>query len=151
MRNFSINYKDLDEKINIKSFPYKQVQHKLKKVAFDVVKFNDDAIDGLWKIEKSPDGEIIVALYDASFHKEAATNDWQIAADYSKNELSFIYKNEPIAKISMLDIGIEPKNIDNILSWLPNRISKNSNLRKYILKFANFELSNKFPELYEDK
>ena len=36
MRNFSINYKDLDKKINVKSYPYDAVKNKITKIKVNI-------------------------------------------------------------------------------------------------------------------
>lgn len=157
MRNFdnkiSVDYQALNEKVNRKFFLYSDVKNRLQKIAFDVVKFNDDEIEGLWKIETSPEGEVIVALYDENIQKSAEKNtNWKILTDKNKEVLSFFYKNQPITKIASSNLNIPTEEVDAVISFLPERLSKNSSLRKKLLKTSNYsDLNEKFPELFEDK
>jgi hypothetical protein len=78
MDRYSVDYNNLGQKINSpKIYKYENVKHLLQKVAFDVYKFNTDNIDGLWKIESTDNGEVIVAQYgieESGLKAEASIN-----------------------------------------------------------------------------
>jgi hypothetical protein len=78
MDRYSVDYNNLEKKISgPKIYKYENVKHLLHKVAFDVYKFNTDNIDGLWKIESTDDGEVIVAQYnveESGLKAEASVN-----------------------------------------------------------------------------
>ena len=72
--------------------------------------------------------------------------------DTNKNNLSFFYKNEPIAKVASQDLNINSEDLESLLPELPQKLSENFSLRKSLLKLSHYsELHEKFPELFEDK
>ena len=67
MKKFAIDVDSLENKLQKKTaYRLEDVKDKVRKVAFDVVRFvdNDATIDGLWQIQKHDDGEYIVAMYE---------------------------------------------------------------------------------------
>ena len=85
MDKFAVDYSTIEKDLNRpKFYKYEDVKDKLVKVAFDVVRFMDtnEDIDGLWQIQKTDDGEVIVAMYDTPDSKEIkAESDWHVFPD----------------------------------------------------------------------
>ena len=89
MDKFTVDFTNLDKKINGKKvYKLSDVNHIIRKVAFDVVRFtqNEDT-EKLWKIEDSADGPVIVAMYDDDSEGLTVTasdktfTDWKVIAD----------------------------------------------------------------------
>lgn len=146
-----------------------EVADRIRKVAFDVVRFSDsdsDSVGGLWKIEQSPDGPVIVAMYEVpevshdttDMKKEAANHSAQGRGDWSVyssgiSDLNVFYKGEPIDTIKTASYGVETEEDLRILSsWLPGKLSSDSSFRKAFIKNMSSDLERrliikKFPEL----
>lgn len=149
MEKFSFDFHQLDENLNKKAYKYNEVKHQLKKVAFDVVRFFDNVgIDGLWKIQKTKDGEVIVALYeDSKIEKSASVKNWSVITDSKKDNIFFSYKNAIISKIASSDLNIPKNEIDSFVDFLSTNLNLNENLQKTVLKNANTAAVSQFPEL----
>lgn len=157
MSQSSIDYKRLEEKLekkDKKAFKLSDVQHKIRKVAFDVVRFIDGFdIEGLWKVEKSEDGEYIVALYNDSeeLEKTASTkSDWSTLFSKQK-EIHVFYKGTPITRLAAKDLGVPEEDLSLVCSYLPEKLASNKKLVAGLLKELpseeNKELVRKYPEL----
>ncbi len=157
MSKTSLDYSSLENKLNTsnkKVYKLADVQHKIRKVAFDVVRFIDGSdIEGLWKVDKTPDGECIVALYDESegLEKTASTlSEWKVLLS-KQNDLHVFYKNEPIVRLASQDLGIPEEEINLVPTYLPEKLANNSKLVRGLLnqlsESERQELYNKYPEL----
>lgn len=157
MSKTSLDYSILENKLDKskkKVYKLADVQHKIRKVAFDVVRFIDGSdIEGLWKVDKTPDGECIVALYDEgeSLEKTASTrSEWKVLLS-KQNDLHIFYKNEPIVRLASQDLGIPEDEINLVPSYLPEKLANNSKLVRGLLNHLKEserqELYNKYPEL----
>jgi hypothetical protein len=154
----SLDYSSLEtslEKTNQKVYKLADVQHKIRKVAFDVVRFIDGSdIEGLWKIDKDNKGEYIVALYDesdSSLEKNASLNSqWKVVLS-KQNDLHVFYKNDPIVRLGSEDIGIPEDEISLVPTYLPQKLANNSKLVRGLLnqlsEHERQELYKKYPEL----
>jgi len=157
MSKTSLDYLSLENKLdksNKKVYKLADVQHKIRKVAFDIVRFIDGSdIEGLWKVDKTPDGECIVALYDEGdgLEKTASTrSNWKVLLS-KQNDLHVFYKNEPIVRLASQDLGIPESEINLVPTYLPEKLANNSKLVRGLLnqltESERQELYNKYPEL----
>jgi len=156
MSKSSIDYSSLEsrlEKSKQKVYKLEDVQHKIRKVAFDVVRFIDGSdIEGLWKVDKTPSGECIVALYDEdSLEKTASVkSNWKVLLS-KQNDLHVFYKNEPIVRLASQDLGIPEDEVGLVPTYLPERLANNSKLVRGLLNQLSEperqELYKKYPEL----
>lgn len=155
MNKFSVDYEHLDKKLHQKKFyRYQDVKDHLIKVAFDVVRFRDsDEIDGLWKIEHTDDGDMIVAMYENPKENLEAKSSWSVVPDKTGIYINLFYKNDPIVRLASSDLGIPKDEISSIAETLPNSLASNINLRKSLFKELSKEerlnLFSKYPELNE--
>jgi len=163
MEKFAINYNSLDNDLKPKQrvFRYEDVKDRLKKVAFDVVKFKDeDDISGLWQIQHTNDGDVIVAKYDDDMmtaaseetEKTASVNtDWDVVANESGSHLHVFYKKTPITKLAMTSLGLPESEADLVCGYLPESLASNKKLVAGLLSELpsndRQELLNAFPEL----
>lgn len=149
MRKFAVNYNDLEVSLSPKPqvFRYDDVKDRLRKIAFDVVRFVDgDDISGLWTVQKTDDGDVIVAKYDdlsgyTQVEKTASVKtDWKALADQEKENIHVFYKDSPVTKISMAVVGIPSSDIDIVCRFLPEKLATNESLVSNM--FAEMPLEN---------
>lgn len=159
MEKFAVNYNDLQGDLDPRpqAFRYEDVKDRLKKVAFDVVRFVDgDDISGLWQIQETADGEVIVAKYDdvsnLQVEKTASVEtNWRALADRSGEHIHVFYKDSPVTKISLASAGIPIEDADVVCRYLPEKLATNEALASNLLAEmpqANIEeLVKAHPEL----
>ena len=140
MLKFSIDYPELQNKLNQKkAYLLSEVNDKIVKVAFDVVRFVDtDSLDKLWRIHNDGDKEYIVAMYDddaliAEAKKTASVKEWSVVLDGRKENATIFKQNQPICKLSLASLGI-PANEAYLLSeWLPKKLASDVNFAEKLL------------------
>jgi hypothetical protein len=157
MSKFSIDYEFLDKKTSEKKqYKFSEVQHRIEKVAFDIVRFKDGDKDQLWQVQTDSDGDFIIALYsDESDTKKiakiASKVDWSVALNRNSTELNLFYKSEPIAKVSSAKLDIPASELKLVAEYLPIKLSEDKNLVKMLLSDLSAdqkkEILNKYPEL----
>src|SRR3990167_2413907 len=127
---FDVNYNNLDGVLNRpKFYKYSDVKGKLVKVAFDVVRFMEkENIDGLWQIQKTDDGEVILAMYEDE-EKHASSNNWNAVPDKTGQSVTVFYKNEPVKNIASAEFGIDSSEISSLCSSLKDGLNNNATLR----------------------
>ena len=166
MDKYSINYNDLHERANQKkAYKYEDVKDRVVRVAWDVVKFECDSedIDGLWKIEKTQDGEVIVAAYDASNDTElsaesqadegltatASANHWQVIA--SRDTMNIFYKGDAIRTIASSDIGVSERDLPSFCGDIARKLNTEASYKTSLLNDMPDDkkaaLLNRHPEL----
>ena len=154
------DYKVLNDKLSAKkAFKYEDVKDRLIKVAFDIVRFRDaDAsIDGLWQIQNTDDGEVIVATYEEKPELQVTATNWAAQTDKAASTAYIFYKGAFVKKFSSKDIlpGVSAEdglNIKDLAEHLPNSLETNASLRN---AFINTLLTtdereaflSKYPEL----
>lgn len=153
MTKSNINFSSLEQSLSKKKvYKLADVQEKIEKVAFDVVRFVDSQdIDNLWQIQHCQDGDYIVAMYDDSLKSEASLGgDWQCLP--SSNEVSVFYKGYPVTKMAAAQIGVPPEEINMVRRYLPKKLANDKNfVHKMVVAFLSKDqrddLYTKFPEL----
>lgn len=156
MSKSSIDYSSLEnslDKSKQKVYKLADVQHKIRKVAFDVVRFIDGTdIEGLWKVDKTSQGEYILALYDEDNLEKTASSktDWKVLLS-KQNDLHVFYKNDPIIRLASHDLGVPEEELNLVPSYLPEKLANNSRLVRGLLNqltdSERQELYKKYPEL----
>jgi len=144
MEKFAVNYNTLEcgLKTKAQAFRYEDVKHRLKKVAFDVVKFKDaDDISGLWQIQRTQEGDVIVAKYDDNYtvaeevtSTEKVASHWSVISDRSGENIHVFYKNNPVTKIALASVGIPKEDADIICECLPDKLATNEVLASNMLR-----------------
>jgi len=134
-----------------KAYRLSDVKDKIERVAFDIVRFKDgDEASNLWQIQNANDCDYIVAVYNDE-EMEKSSCDWSIEINKKASEIHFYYKNDPIIKIASNKLGIPSNEIEEIKSYLPEKLSTNKKLVGLLLKELNpvkkKEIVNKYPEL----
>lgn len=155
MNRFSLDYGQLDLKINQqKVYRFNDVKDRLEKVAFDVVRFKEnDNIDGLWQIQSTNDGEIIVAMYEDTSEKQLESkSSWQAITDKTGSVVNVFYKGYPVVKVASAKLGLKSIEEAELLSEaLIEGLDTNDKLRNSLLDELTVderkELLNNYPEL----
>ena len=159
MKKFAVDYASLQSSLEKpKVYKLEDVKDKIKKVAFDVVRFLDsDNIDGLWQIQHTSDGDYIVAMYgeegaSAPVTKSSSVKtDWSVITDKSGQNLNFFYKGTPVTRLSVAALGLPNTEASLATSYLPAKLASNSRLVTGLLQELSpeerKELLTKHPEL----
>lgn len=151
MDKVAVDYSSLEEKLTTKKvYKLNEVQHRLKKVAFDVVRFFDsDNIDGLWQIQRCDDGEYIVAMYEEEPSIKTSA-DWSVISDKSGNNINIFYKNEPVKKVSLASLGMTTEDSSVVCSFLPKKLASDKNLVSSLLNDLSSQEKNNLLERYPE-
>jgi hypothetical protein len=162
MDKFSVDISDMTYDIlKKKAYRLSDVQDRIERVAFDVVRFRDNKdTDMLWKIQETSEGPVIVALYDEensdlpsiTASVSSKKNDWEVLSDKIANSVDIFYHGEPVIKIKASDVPeMSKEDFSAMPRWLPNKLAEDESFQSIILKkmaSANREVFvSKHPEL----
>lgn len=150
MSKFSVDYSVLDSALNKKSYKLSEVKDRIKKVAFDVVRFSDgDEAANLWQIQSADDGDYIVAIYDEPPVEK--TSNWDVLLLKTAGEVQISYKGDPIVRLASNKLGVPVSELDKVAEYLPSRLTENKKLVIALLKELPETTKNivlkKYPEL----
>lgn len=150
MPKFSIDLDNVESVVSKRSYKLSDVQDKLVKVAFDVVRFKDGAADELWQIQSADDGDYIIALYDEE--EKVATASLQPWSVVIKNaDLHVFYKQEHLCKVASTQLGFQESDLSLAKQYLPSKLASNKNLVKALLNSVDQDtqksILSKYPEL----
>lgn len=156
MDKYSVDYSQLQ--INLekpKVFRYEDVKHRLEKVAFGTVRFMDvnDDIDGLWEIQNTDDGDVIVAKYDYEDSQNmTATSSWDVVPNRRGDTINIFYKGEPITAIASDKFGTDA-DLSAICKQASVKLASDSNFKDMLLEELSesekARILRKYPELTE--
>jgi hypothetical protein len=138
MAKFSIDYQELSNSVSHahkEVFKLSDVEHRLEKVAFDVVRFKDGKPDELWQIQNSDDGDYIVARYESDEPKvEAKTaSGWDTLVGESSGDINIFYKGQPITKMAASKLGISSEDLNTVKRFLPAKLASDKSFVKALL------------------
>lgn len=153
MPKFHLDYKYLDNTIHKRSYKLSEVQDKLVRVAFDVVKFRDS--DELWQVQSADDGEYIVARYDedevdakVAEASVAATSPWNVAVNASN--LDIFYKGHPIVRLAASKLGLSVDDLAAAKSFLPKKLASDKQFSKALLNELDVATRKQIISLYPE-
>jgi hypothetical protein len=151
MAKFDIDYSKVTDSIDKKVFKYADVKHRLEKVAFDLVRFTDGNPDELWQIQDADDGSYIVAKYteDDESKKEAST-DWSVVINKTAGDVNIFYKDHPITKVAVTNVGVEKDELDTLSRFLPKRLAEDKNLARALLNYITPSEREQLLKLYPE-
>jgi hypothetical protein len=149
-KKYSIDIEKLSEKLTKKAYKLSDVQDKIEKVAFDVVRFkNDDKSAALWQVQSADDGDYIVALYEPE--EEKIASHWDVSLNKIAGQIQVSYKGDPIVKIASSKLGIPANELDKVAEYLPAKLAENKKLVRSLLSelspAVRKEILSKYPEL----
>lgn len=128
MNKFALDYGFLDTKLNEKkAYRLSDVQNRIERVGFDVVRFTDGDNLELWKVEKRGDDEVIVAMYDDN-SETVKESSWDVKLDKTAGAVNFFYKGEPITKVAADELGIAASELPVLCRNLPVRLAEDAGL-----------------------
>lgn len=157
MRDLDIDYSSLTHKLINKTYKLADVQDRLVKVAFDIVRFKDGPVDELWQVQSADDGDYIVARYEVDVPdapKTAATktaslhSDWTASSSNSNIQIS--YKGQPLAKFAAKELGLAPAEISTACSFLPTKLASDKDFVRALLKALPQEKRDAILSLYPE-
>lgn len=132
-----------------------EVNHKIKKVAFDVYNIDNDPYDGLWKLESSDDGKEYLVRMDNNPLTEVKTGGWTATSNGDSTNIVLSYKGVPIHRLSNKIFSFNASDVGIFKRALLEKISSNENFRNMILDMQSedkkSELIGLFPELFVSK
>ncbi len=149
------DYESLEKRIaGRKVYKLADVQDRIERVAFDVVRFRDSGgLDKLWVIQEHEGEQVLVAMYDDDeVQKEAVASDrsWAAVPDNSGN-VSVFYRSEPIIRLAMRKLGLANEDAGTVSRYLPEKLSSDRDLTQALLKELPSQereaLFAKYPEL----
>lgn len=150
MNKYTLNYEVLDKEINApKRIKLAEVQDRIEKVGFGIVRFFDDKNKtNLWQV----DGDYIIAMYDEDAQSEnTKTGSWSVESDRLNKSATIFYNNVPIKSLAFSEIGVREDEVNTFKTVLPERLANNKELVKNMLNSVEQAyrdaLINKFPEL----
>ncbi len=151
MSQFKVDYNSLHETLYKKAYKLSEVSSQVEKVAFDIVRFKDgDKAANLWQIQSADDGEYIVALYQPD-ETEKKASSWNVEINKVASDISIFYKGEPIIRLASSKLGIPKNELDQVSSYLPEKLASNKKLVSSLFKLlspqAKSEVLKKYPEL----
>jgi len=151
MNKFSLDYQTLSDAVDKKRYKLSDVQDRIEKVAFDVVRFKDGNLEELWQIQNAEDGDYIVALYQDTEEKKSEASDWQVGISKISQDLVFNYKGEFLTKMASSKLGLSKEELNKTISYLPKKLAENKKLVQALLQELNEdkrqEICKKYPEL----
>lgn len=138
MNKFSLDFNDLNTRLDKqknKVFKLNEVKDRIRKVAFDVVRFVDgnDEFKGLWQIRKDDSGEYIIAMYEDEQGVTKSSSNWSVIPDSGNKNITFFYKNRPILKKATASLGVPATEYSEVISSLPERLENNKKLAAALL------------------
>jgi hypothetical protein len=150
MSKFNLNYNEIAETVDRKTYKYAYVKNKLVKVAFDLVRFQDQTTDELWQIQNADDGSpVIVALYEEDTDKKTAS-DWSVQINKTAGEFNVFYKQTHLKKFASSTIGVEPAELDTVKRFLPKKLAGDKSLATALLNELPKDERQKVLKLYPE-
>jgi hypothetical protein len=154
MDKFSVDVDVLDQRMSkAKYYLLDDVKDRVKKVAFDVVRFVDsENIDDLWQVQQADDGkQYIVAMYGDGDGPAKSSSDWSVLSDGGGDNVSVFYKNEPVTRVSMSSVGIPTNDAKLVCGFLTKKLASDDSFVADLLNDVPEErrkdLVEKHPEL----
>lgn len=150
MPKFSIDLDPVVHSMSKKTLKLADVQGKIEKIGFDIVRFHDAADDELWQIQSGDDGDYIVALYDNDEKVvTASAKPWSVLVKNA--DLHIFYKQDHICKVAASQLGFQEQDLTLAKRYLPEKLAANKVLVKALLKSVDQDTSkailSKYPEL----
>jgi hypothetical protein len=159
MNKYDLDFDTLSTRMSPKRMhKLADVAGKVRKVAFDVVRFTDtDNLDKLWRVETVNDEEYIVAMYDevddsVKVAKTASVNNpWRAVSNTSSVDI--FYKGANVGTITPADATEEDLSL--MAEWIPAKLAEDKAfVKSYIGSLSTMEaeyLNSIAPELTSGK
>lgn len=146
MDKFNIDFDNLSEKMKKKrAYRMEDVKGRIRKVAFDVVRFIDsEGLDNLWKVKTVGDEEYIVAMYgedEEKVEKTASENLWR--AIENGRGVDIFYKGAAVGTIDLSSLGFDPSDRQLASQWIPVKLGEDRDFTdRFISSLSSSEREN---------
>ena len=150
MPKFELDYKNLSNTVEKKTYKLADVKHRLVKVAFDVFRMKDGNVDELWQIQNSDDGDYIVAKYENEEVKEKTASKWEVLVSEASGNIDVFYKGHPITKFAAKKIGVSVEEFSTIKDVMPNKLASDKGFLKAFLNTLDKETKEQVNKLYPE-
>jgi len=133
--------------------PYEPNKHLFRKVGFDVFQMNSSPVESLWILEDGDDGkQYLSARYDDTESETIEVkSSWNALADRKGENITLMYKDEPIQRFASSDYGFNKDDIHIFQQSLVELLNSDPNFVKRVLKSQSKErlgiIAQHFPEL----
>lgn len=150
MDKFTVDFTEIENHFKSKErIKLADVEDQIEKVAFGVVRFNNNVKTGLWEIVDGEDGnKYIAAMYDTD--QKPTTGDWSVESDKMNKSATIFYKNTPITSLAFNEIGINEEDVPDFKKALPTKLASNSDLVNKMLSDLPSEYKSKIVNLYPE-
>jgi len=107
MEKFELDYKSLSNVVDpdTSRIPLKGNEHRIIRVAFDMVRFKDSGPEELWQIQSNDDGEFLVRTFDIGDEENVVTSNWKVMLDKKEENITVAYQNIPIKRVACKEYG----------------------------------------------
>ncbi len=103
---------------------------------------DDDDSARLWQVQDTPDGPVIVAMYEQeaaepgiSVELKSESAEWKVVPDKQAG-VHIFHKGEAIVRLAASDFGIPESEIGTLCRWLPKKLATDDELRGMVLRLA---------------
>lgn len=135
--SFGYDWDSLKEKVepDESKIAFNDVKHLFKKVAFDVYK-EKSGDSKLWELREEDGVQYLVALYEnddtltVESNKEA--NEWSATPDSEGKNVTLSYRDFPLKRIAIADLGVKPDKADEFASFLVSKVQDKTFLSNLI-------------------
>jgi hypothetical protein len=143
--HYKLDLTKINEMFDENKIPVAGNESRIKRFAFDLFQVDGENVEDLWKIQADDDGkEYLVRTYSLPEEEKIITSSWNVLNDKKCANLTIYYKDIPLKKMAMSDLGIKNLEIDNIRNTLIKKLSNNSD---FIIKFVATLPADKIEEL----
>jgi len=150
MDKYTVDFNEIENHFKDKErIKLADVEGQIEKVAFGVVRFNDNVKTGLWEIVDGEDGnKYIAAMYDTD--QKPTTGEWSVESDKLNKSATIFYKNTPITSLAFNELGISLEDVPSFNKALPERLATNKELVSKMLSDLPTEYKSKIVNLYPE-
>jgi hypothetical protein len=141
----SLDWEILEQTLNApKVYKLADVEHRIEKVAFDIVRFRDnDDTQQLWRIEDRDDGPVIVALYDengglAEDKPLKSESEWDTIVDKKTASIHLYRNEEPVMTVTAAQLRVPVEELDSMARWLPEKLAD----KQFVNQFVRYAKRN---------
>lgn len=148
---FRIDYDNLSNTVDKKSFKFSDIKHTLEKVAFDVYRSKDNP-EELWQVQNSDDGDYIVAKYSDEEQKpevKTASRSWQVLIEHP-SDIHIFYKGQQITKLAAKNLGLNEEDLPTIEKYIPNKLATDAKFVKSLINSLDNASKEYFIKLYPE-
>jgi hypothetical protein len=121
-----LNWEHLSESTETARTRYKfaDVQHLMRKVAFDIYKQIGDKVENLWELREEDGTKYLYSVYDDAADLTAKSSDdadWQATSDRDGKNVTLSFKQLPLVRFAAAEHGFAPDEADGFAKFLQTK------------------------------